>query len=529
MRWGAMVALALVTAMTATWAGAIEAQESKVGGTWTIAIGQEPDTLDPQKTGAAVAATIFTLVGEPLLAKDFQSRVVPGLAESWTISPDGLQWTFRLKAGAVFHDGTPVTAQAVKGSIERALAPETKSPVAKAQLGPVAAVDAVDARTLRITLKEPFAPFMANLTDSRLSPVSVKAAEAAGAGFGRAPVSDGPYTVKEWVSGHHITLVRNSGYTWGPSYMHKGPAYVEQVTYRIIPDSATQVAAFESGEVSELGIPPHDVTRLVNSKKYQIFHFLRKGVGLFLEFNTTREPFNDLRVRRAMNYAINKDVLVKVALEGQGEAAYGPLPPSIWGYWPGIVDYAPHYDPGKAKQLFAEAGYAPGPDGILSKGGRPLSFTLFTTPIDTWTRSAQLMQAGLRAFGVKVEIQTYEFGTLLEKLKKGDHPAEFMGYTYNEPDIFFVWFDSANIGTGLNFSHYADKKLDAMIEQARRTMDTAKRAALYADLQRYVVDTALWVPLWTNINYIALQPSIKDAKIHPDGYVFYGDAYLTKP
>ena len=520
---------ALLTAMAMMWAGVLQAQEAKVGGTWTCAIGQEPDTLDPQKTGAAVAAAIFNLVGAPLLAKDFQSRIVPGLAESWTVSSDGLQWTFRLKPGAVFHDGTPVTAQAVKGSIDRALAPETKSPVAKSQLGPVAAAEAVDARTLRITLKEPFAPFMANLTDSRLSPISVKAAETAGAAFGRAPVSAGPYTVKEWVSGHHITLVRNPAFAWGPAHMHKGPAYIQQVTYRIIPDSATQVAAFEGNEVNEIGIPPHDVSRLVASKKYQIFQFLRKGVGLFLEFNTTKEPFSDIKVRRAMNYAINKDVLVKVALEGQGEAAYGPLPPSIWGYWPGIVDYAPHYDPGKAKQLFAEAGYAAGPDGVLQKSGRPLSFTMFTAPIDTWTRSAQLMQAGLRAFGVKVEIQTYEFGTLLEKLKKGEHSAEFMGYTYNEPDIFYVWFDSANIGTGLNFSHFADKTLDAKIEQARRAMDTTKRAALYADLQRYVVDKALWVPLWTPLNYIALQPSIKDAKIHPDGYVFLGDAYLTKP
>ncbi|HEV2281324.1 MAG TPA: ABC transporter substrate-binding protein [bacterium] len=178
-----------------------------------------------------------------------------------------------------------------------------------------------------------------------------------------------------------------------------------------------------------------------------------------------------------MNYAINKDVLVKVVLEGLGEPAYGPLPPSIWGYWPGIVDYAPHYDPAKAKQLFAEAGYAPGPDGTLQKAGRPLAFTLFTTPADTGVRTAQLVQANLRAFGVKMDIQTYEFGTILEKFKKGDQQAGFMGYTYNEPDIMFIWFDSANIGSGLNFSHYADPKLDALIDAARtrRTRPSARR------------------------------------------------------
>ncbi|HLW47961.1 MAG TPA: ABC transporter substrate-binding protein [bacterium] len=512
----------------AGWGTVLYAQESRVGGTWTIVSTEEPDTLDPQKTGAAVAAAIFQFVGEPLLAHDFSNRVVPGLADSWTISSDGLVWTFKLKAGAVFHNGTPITAQAVKASIERAIAPETKSPVAKAQLGPVKAVDAVDARTLRLTLSEPFAPLINNLGDPRLSPIDVRAAESAGSGFGRAPVSDGPYVVKEWVSGHHVTLARNPAFTWGPPYMHHGPAYIDQIIYRFIPDSATQVAAFESGEVSQLGLPPHDVARLQATKKYQIFRFLRKGVGEFLEFNVTKEPFSDIRLRRAMNYAINKDVLVKVVLEGLGEPAYGPLPPSIWGYWPGIVDYAPHYDPAKAKQLFAEAGFTPGPDGTLQKAGRPLAFTLYTTPADTGVRTAQLVQANLRGFGVRMDIQTYEFGTILEKFKKGDQQAGFMGYTYNEPDIMYIWFDSANIGSGLNFSHYADPKLDALIDAARHATNLTKRAAIYVDLQKYVVDKALWVPLWTNYNYIALQPWIKDAKIHPDGYVFLGDAYLTK-
>ncbi|HEX9247097.1 MAG TPA: ABC transporter substrate-binding protein, partial [bacterium] len=144
MRRGVAGVLTLAASAAMGWAvgaGPLHAQENRVGGTWTVALTEEPDTLDPQKTGAAVAAQIFTLVGEPLLAKDYQSRIVPGLAESWAISGDGRQWTFKLRAGAVFHDGTPVTAAAVRASIARALAPETKSPVAKAQLGPVTALD----------------------------------------------------------------------------------------------------------------------------------------------------------------------------------------------------------------------------------------------------------------------------------------------------------------------------------------------------------------------------------------------------
>jgi len=517
-------------AMVATigWTAALWAQQSKTGGTFTIGIWTEPDTLDPQKTGTAVTEQIFELVGQPLLAHDLSNRVVPGLAESWTISPNGLVWTFHLRAGVTFTDGTPVTADVVKASFERILAPETISPVAKAQLGPVSAVDALDARTLRLTLKQPFAPLLSNLTRGTLSPISVHAAEAAGANFGRVPVSEGPYSVKQWVSGHDITLVRNPAFTWGPPFMHRGPAYIDQIVFRIIPDMATEVAAFESGEMSQVTTPPHDVARLTATGKYQMMKFMRKGVGMFLEFNITKAPFSDIRLRRAMNYAINKDVLVKIALEGMGEAAYGPLPPSIWGYWPGIVDYAPHYDPAKAKQLFAEAGYTPGSDGMLQKNGTPLAFTLFTAPIDTWTRAMQLVQANLRSFGIRMDTQTYEFGSLLAKLKAGDQQANFMGYTYNEPDIMYIWFDSANIGGGLNFSHTSDPKLDALIDQARQAMNLTKRAALYAELQRYIVDKAIWVPVWVPYDYVALQPWVKDAHAHPDAYVFLGDAYLTK-
>src|SRR5256885_2173882 len=340
--------------------------QPKSGGELALVSTEEPDTLDPQKTGTAITGQLMRYLGDTLITKDLKGNYIPALARSWTVSGDGLTWTFQLRNDVKFQ---------------------------------------------------------------------------------------------EWRSADRIIFARNPDYVWAPSYVHAGPPFVDRVVLRIMPESAAQVAAFERGELSVLAVPPTDVRRLQGTNKYTIFSFLRKGVGLFMEFNVTKEPFSDIRVRRAVSHAIEKNSVLQIGLEGLGGVASGPLPPSIWGYWDGIKEYAPKYDPGKAKALLAEAGWQPGPDGMLQKDGKPFSFVLYTAPIDTWTRSAQIVQAQLRAFGISMEIQTFEFGTLLAKLKAGEHPAEFMGYTYTSPDIVQLWFHSSNIGTGLAFSHDIDSKL----------------------------------------------------------------------
>src|SRR3989442_1808406 len=430
--------------------------QPKSGGELALVSTEEPDTLDPQKTGTAITGQLMRYLGDTLITKDLKGNYIPALARSWTVSGDGLTWTFQLRNDVKFHDGTPLNALAVKASIERALAPETKSPIAGSLFGPVDSVQATGDFTVVIKLKEPFAPFLDNLTDPRAMIVSPQAVRDLGDRFGRWPVGIGRFKFQEGSSADRLIFARNSDSRWGPAYAHAGPPFVERLVTRIMPESAAQVAAFERGELSVLGVPPTDVRRLQAMNKYPFFSFLRKGVGLFLEFNVTKEPFSDARVRRALNYAIEKNSVLQIGLEGLGEVAYGPLPPSIWWYWDGIKEYAPKYDPAKAKALLAEAVWQVGPSGMLSKDGKPLSFLLYTAPIDTWTRSAQIVQAQLRAFGISMEIQTFEFGTLLSKLKAGEHPAEFMGYTYTSPDIVQLWFHSSNIGTGLAFSHDKD-------------------------------------------------------------------------
>jgi peptide/nickel transport system substrate-binding protein len=504
----------------------VAAQE--VGGNVTFAITEEPDTLDPQRTSTAVAGTLLRYVGDTLIGKDLEGNFTPGLASAWEASEDGLEWTFTLKQGVAFHNGRALDAAAVKSSIERATAPETRSPIAGNLFEPIESIEAPDQDTVVIRLNRPFSPFLDNLTDPRAAIVDAQAAAEAGDEFGRRPVLTGPWRVQGWRSGDRITLTRNPSYDWGPQYAHQGAAFIETLTFRVIPESATQVAAFEAGEVQVLSpVPPTDVERLAATGRYELKEFLRKGVGLFLEFNTQQPPFDDERVRTALNHAIDKDVIVRIALQGLGVPSHGVLPPSIWGYWEGIEEYAPAYDPERALALLAEAGWTrSGNQPLRNAQGERFAFTLYTAPIDTWTRSAQIVQGQLAELGIEMEIQTFEFGTLLDRLKAGEQQADFMGYTYTSPDIVQLWFHSSNIGTGLAHSHFADESLDRMIEASRSATLDQERLDVYRDIQRYISDRALWVPLWTNTNYISLHSEIRGARVHPDGFLALLDAYI---
>ena len=515
-----VLAIVLVSlSATAAWA-------QKVGGTVTIAVTEEPDTLDPQKTATAVTGTILRYIGDTLVTKDLQGNYTAGLAQSWSASADGLTWTFKLKPGIKFQDGTPVDAAAVKASFERALSPATKSPIAGSLFAAVKTIKVEGPLTLAITLGKPFSVFLDNLTDPRAAIVDVAAAKAEGDQFGRKPILTGPWMVSQWRSGDRIILKRNPNYDWGPSYAHQGAPYIDSLVFRIMPESATQVAAFQAGEVQVLNtVPPANVQELQGASGVTLDKFLRKGVGLFMEFNITKAPFNDIHVREALNYAVNKQAVVQVALKGLGVPAYGILPPSIWGYWAGIKQYAPHYDPAKAKSILEQDGWTM-KNGKFMKDGKPLSFTLYTAPIDTWTASAQVVQAMLKDVGVTMNIQTYEFGTLLSKLKAGEDQAHFMGYTYTSPDIVYLWFDSANNKTGLDLSHIQSPELDSLIAESRTETSNAARLDTYKLIQQFVSDRALWVPIWTNYNYIGIRNDVVGAKVHPEGYLDLLDAYV---
>jgi peptide/nickel transport system substrate-binding protein len=499
----------------------------QAGGSWIVAIAEEPDTLDPHKTGAAVTQTIMRNVCDPLIAKDFDGNYVPGLATEWTISTDGLTWDFTLRTDVTFHDGTPLNADAVKASLDRIVDPATKSAGAKSALGPVESVTVTGPNAVQLKLSKPFAPLLDGLTNSGfIAMVSPTAVESAGDDFGRKPISTGPFMVDEWVSSDHITLKMNPNYKWAPGYLHQGGgAFLDTLTFRIVTEDAARTAAFQANEINEMGVPSTDVESIKQSDQYWTVDHLRKGV-VFMEFNVTKAPFDDLQVRQALNYAVDKTAVLNAAVQGLGITADGFLSPSIAGYWSGITDYAPHYDKDKAGQMLDAAGWTLNGSN-REKGGQPFKFTLYNLKTDAWDRAVQIVQSQFKDIGVQMDIQDFEFGTLLQKCQAGEHQMEMMGYTYPIADIAYLWFDSANIGTGLNLSHDNDPNLDDLIDKSRAALDKEASDQVYQDLQKYLVDQAIWVPLWIDKYTEAYDKSIQDAKFHPDGYTVYFDAWLS--
>src|SRR5690606_1324459 len=302
------------------------------GGELVITISELPDTLDPHKTGAAVTSTILRNASDPLIRKNFDGEFVPGLATEWEISEDGLTWTFKLRDYVTCHDGTPLHAEAVKASFDRILDPETGAVSARTAVGSMSETTVVDEYTFQFVTEEPYAPLLNNLAGALLSPVSVAAANEMRDDFGRAPGMPGPWMAEEWRTGDRMVLRRNPDYNWGPDYMHEGPAHIERLPFISIMEEASRVAAFEAGETHQLTLPAVEIQRMIDSDQYWIVDFLRLGM-VFVEFNVTKAPFDDVTVRRAINHAINKEDVMGAAVEEFGQPAYGFLSPALFGYW----------------------------------------------------------------------------------------------------------------------------------------------------------------------------------------------------
>jgi peptide/nickel transport system substrate-binding protein len=506
----------------------VDGSEAKVGGELIVRAVELGDTMDPAKTGSAQVSSILRLVGDTLIAKDFDGNFVPAIATEWNISEDGLTWTFKIRDDVKFHDGTALDANAVKFTFDRILDPATGAVTASGLVGPMVSTEAPDATTFSFTLSEPFAPLLQFLTSGNLSIVSPTAMQADPDGFARKPILSGQFMFDEWREGDRVTLKRNPDYAWAPSYLHQEPAgaFLETLTFQSITEDAAAVAAFEAGEIGQISLPSTDISRFEGTEDYSIVTYDRNGT-ILLAFNVTKAPFDDPAVRSALLPAVNKDDVLDAAVEGYGHVAYSFLSPVIPFYSAEMETYAPAFDPDAAKAALEAAGWTDSDgDGVVEKNGTKLEFTALNLPNDSYGRAAQVVQAQLADIGVTMNIQQMEFATVLDEVKKSNHQAVFMGYTYTDPDVAYLLFDSSQAGVGINLNQVKDPHIDDLIKQGRAAMDSTERAKVYDELQKYVNDQGLVIPLWYDTYYLAFTKDLKGAAFHPDLYTVYYDAYL---
>ena len=499
-----LTAAVLVASILAGRSAPLAAAELKNGGTMTVAYKNEMSSLDPAIGYDGASWNLIRAVFDGLMGyKVGTTDLTPGLAESYSVSEDGLTYTFKLRAGVKFHNGRALTAEDARYAIDRVVDPKTKSPGqqffasiagfderAKGSSDRIAGVRAIDDQTLEIKLAHPDASFLHIMAMNFSYPVPREEVEKAGADFGKHPVGTGAFKVADWRPGQQLVLERNA------DYWQSGLPHLDKVVVNVGIEPLTAFLQFQRGEVDVLGdgIPTAKFNEVVNdpAMKDQIITGPRLRAD-YITMKTTTKPFDDKRVRQAVNHAINKARLVQL-ISGRAVATNQILPPLMAGYDKDYQGYA--YDPQKAKALLAEAGY---PDGFSSE--------LFATTTDPDPRIAQALQQDLAAVGIKVELRTLAPAQVRAAAAKPDGApmlwAGVMGWgaDYPDPSDFFTPILSCASRGAWNWADYCSPAADAKAAEANALADPAREAeriARWKEVYRMVMDDAPWVPVYND-------------------------------
>ena len=500
-----------------------DAQQPKRGGVFRIAEREAP-SLDPHLsisflTHSYVSMSYSQLVrfpNGPEQKSPTDFSIVPDLAEKWTVSRDGRVYTFQLRRGVRFHNKPPVnarevTADDVKYALERFMA---KSAF-RTRFEPVTGVDVVDRYTVRVTLKEPYAPFLNHLANPSFCAILPREAEDRFKDFNtpEAVIGTGPFVLKSYDKGVRVVFERN------PDYFMKGLPYLDGVVIDITPDAAARVAVLRAGK-AELPhiwgwISPEEAKAVQKTNpELTLTPYLIIGLP-YISFRTDQPPFNDVRVRRAVSLALDRKAWNDALLFGEGCVDAGPVPCALKEWKldatkmdPAKAKYLVGYDPAEAKRLLAEAGYATG-----------LTVPMFHWPgyVVPWRSYYELAADNLAKVGITVELKPEEYGKYSSTTMVGKYEKMAMGPStpFTEVDDFLFGRFAPELPT--NLSHVADAELTRMLVAQRREMDPKKRKQLIDDIQRYLADKAyyVYVPQWPQ--YVAHPPSVKGFK-HHDGY-----------
>jgi peptide/nickel transport system substrate-binding protein len=499
------------------------------GGVLTVGIYQEPPTLDPHVSGSATAGRVIRHIFDSLVEQPEPGKFEAGLATSWESLEGAKSWTFKLRQGVTFHDGSPFNAQAVKFSFDRIADPKTKSLSAIGQLGPYEGTDVIDDYTVKVNFKRPHISFLNNVSSSNLAPVSPAAAAKFGEDFGRNPVGTGPFKFKSWTSASDITVERNDAFNWAPAFLGRtGPAFLDGVQFKFLIEAATRTGALQKGEVMMIDqTPDQDVAALKQDSKFRIDTVEQLGAPQILPINASRTPTDDLAVRQALLYALDRKAMTNAVFAGVRPPAYGPLTPNTWSYWKGCEEtYAFSRD--KANQLLDGAGWKMNSStNIREKDGKPLSVRYVTTDDAPSKRPGEFAQAAWKQAGIDVNLEAMAYDATAPIMARGEHNIARIGYSATDPEFLYTLFHSDSIA-GTNFNRTMKKypELDKMIDDMNSEPDRPKRQALSEGVQKFVMDQALIVPLHLVVFVYSTLDKVQNVKFDLRASPYYYNIWL---
>ena len=472
----------------------------------------DPTTLDPalvvDVTGGTIAAKLFN--GLVRLGPDLQ--IIPDIAFKWSVSRDGLVYTFALRRGVRFSNGREVVAEDFKYSFERVLSPETRSPrtwildriegaqeFMRGEAAGVSGISVIDERTLRIELSEPFSPFLGLLTMPNAYVVPAEAVRELGLDFAWRPVGTGPFVLTEWEPGRRLVLKGRDGY-----FDTDESAGVRGMVYRTIPEELTAVAEFELGNLDVLAVPPSAFKRYRDSERWQ--GRLSSSMGLntyYLGLNNSRPPFSSPMLRRAVNMALDRARILATLQEGRGVAATGPVP-DVLRAWEAPEAYP--FDMQRAREM------------IKAAGAEGAEVRFYISAEQAVVDIAEVIQSYLKEAGLRVKITQLEWSAFKQAVNQGEADMFWLSWWADYPDpenFLYPLFHSDNHGPGGNRVMYSNPRVDALIEQGQRAPGRAERDAAYAEAERTIVRDAPWVFFWHRVDFMLRQQRVAALTAYP--------------
>lgn len=507
-----------------------QAGQPAPGGTLTIGVGYETVHYDPHAGNSLDQQYLHMHLFDPLVWRAPDGTFVPGLAERWEVSADARTFTFGLRRDVTFHDGTPFNAEAVKFSFDRITAPDFPAITTRGLLGPYAGTQVIDAYTVRVSFSEPHPAFLDALSQWWLVPVSPAAVAQAGADFGQQPVGTGPFMWSERVAQDHITLVRNPAYNWAPAFFNRqGPAYLERLVFKFIPEPAIRAGTLESGEIlMAQDVSPVDLKRLAGNPDFLLYREVLPGMPHVLMLNTECTPTRDLAVRQALQWATPRQHILDTLWGGYFEPAYGPLTPGLLGYDRGLETLY-GYDPERARQILEAAGWVDANgDGVREKAGEPLRLALNTMAFNRYPEVLQVVMAGWRDVGIDTTLSILTWPQFSGAAWACEHSV--MPYFTPASDPYFVtnsFYLSSNVDKGFAFTRLRDPELDRLLQVAATRPTDAEREPAYQAATRRIMEAAVIVPLYVPYNLTLTARSVRGLQFSTQGwYPLFYDVYL---
>ena len=501
------------------------------GGVLTLGIPVEPETLDPGDAVYVQEQFILMNLFDSLLSISPDGELHPGLATAWEPNADYSEFTFTLRQDVTFHDGTPFNADAVKASFDHINSDAVLESGGKSLLTDHSYVETVVVDEFTVTVKfgASYPLFLRDASRQWLSISSPAALEASGADYGRNPVGTGPFKFVQWDAQSQIVIERNPDYNWGPEFAaHQGPALLDQVVFRILPEAATRLTAFETGEIQIAGEPPAlDAAALVDAGTASLQNFAQPGIPAILMINSAKAPTDNVNVRKAMILAINQEELAQTAFQELGLPASNVVSPTTWAYDEGAASLY-SYNPEEAARLLEEAGWVDADgDGVREKDGETLTIDWPDNP--AWSEAFNELIIGyLSEAGFDVQYRSMDDGAAYDELLAGNYTLVYMYWTRPDPSPLRYLFHSENNNGGGAWSNFTNEDLDAALADADTNIDEAARKQDYVTAQNIIMENALAIPMFTvNTSYITA-PSVQGFTFDLEGYPFLYDISIAQ-